>query len=55
MEQDKSASALKTECSNLAKASYKCMENNAENAAQICKSFFDEYKACRKAGNEFGN
>ena len=42
-------SILKTECAKLAKASYQCLEQNAENSAELCKQFFDEYKACRKA------
>lgn len=40
------SSKLRTECSELAKESYRCLESGD---SVKCKPFFDAYKECRKA------
>jgi hypothetical protein len=41
-------SKLQSECTKHAQASYKCLEENPTDPSK-CQSFFDTYKACRKA------
>lgn len=42
------ASKLKTECGSLAALSYKCLEDNPVKGQEVCRSYFDDYKTCRK-------
>lgn len=44
---DMKASKMRTECSKLAQASYKCLEQNPGNNS-ACQQYFDVYKECRK-------
>ena len=45
---DHGASKFRTRCAEHAKASYKCLEKNAENPKN-CQAMFDAYKDCTAA------
>jgi len=48
MEKNYETSKLKSECIDLAVLSYKCLEKNPVKGHEVCRSFFDDYKVCRK-------
>ena len=45
---DMGASKMRSDCAQLAKESYKCLETHGQEDRDACSSHFEAYKDCRK-------